>query len=97
MARREAYYVASAIILGIALITIVPRLLVSTTPLMYEIPFSEERLIKTYMATTSALLPELTFTILNVFSPALAAALVAYEVEKLKRKIRVKRHKRSVM
>jgi len=84
MVRKEAYYVASAIILGIALITIAPRLLASTAPFMYA--GAEERLIDTYRVATSSLLPALTSTILNVFFPALAAALVAYEVEKLKRK-----------
>ena len=84
MVRKEAYYVASAIILGIALITIAPRLLASTLPLTYA--GDEKRLIDTYMVATSSLLPSLTFTVLNVFFPALAAALVAYGVEKLKRK-----------
>lgn len=81
MVRKEVYYVVSAIILGVVLITIAPRLLVSTIPTTYA---GEERLLKIDTVATSALLPELTVTILSVFSPALAIGLVAYVIKKLK-------------
>jgi len=84
MFRKEAYYAVSAIILGVLLITIAPRLLAPTEPLAYNL--AEDRLIKNGVAATSTLLPSLTVTILSVFSPALAAAIIAHEVEKLKRR-----------
>jgi len=84
MFRKEAYYAVSAIILGVLLITIAPRLLAPTEPLAYKL--AEDRLIKNGVAATSTLLPSLTVTILSVFSPALAAAIIAHEVEKLKRR-----------
>jgi len=84
MVRKEGYYAVSAIILGILLITMAPRLLAPTELLVYNL--AEDRLIKNGVAMTSTLLPSLTATALSVFSPALAAALIAHEVERLKRR-----------
>jgi len=84
MVRKEAYYAVSAIILGILLITVAPRLLAPTEPLAYNL--AEERLTKNGLSETSTLLPSLTVTALSLFSPALAAALIAHEVERLKRR-----------
>jgi len=83
MVRKEAYYAVSAIILGVLLITTAPRLLASAEPLAYNL--AEDRL-KNGVVATSTLLPSLTVTVLSVFSPALAAALIAHEVERLKRR-----------
>lgn len=84
MVRKEAYYAVSAIILGVLLITMAPRLLAPAEPLAYNL--AEDRLIKNGVVATSTLLPSLTVTALSVFSPALAAALIAHEVKRLKRR-----------
>jgi len=84
MVRKEAYYAVSAIILGVLLITMAPRLVAPAEPLLYDI--AEDRLIKNGVSETSTLLPSLTVTALSLFSPAFAAALIVHEVERLKRR-----------